>query len=517
MLSGESKSMRYVMGIDVGTNATKGVLVDEKCQIIQICETLHDMENPATNVFEMDAEKIWWGDVCKISKQLLEKSGISAEQVKALGISALGCDCVPVDQNGNALCKAILYGIDSRNHEEISWLNEYYGEEAVNVFGHEICSSDIAPKILWIKNHLPEVYEKTYKFLTASSFLTGKLSGRYCIDRYLAEDFLPLYNLEKNCVNEEGCKLFCRPDQMAELMSATEVAGVITEKAAIETGLMSGTKVLTGTGDSGAEAISTGVFQPGDLMVQLGSTCYLVYLADRLIQDTRVWPGAFIIPDIYSVCAGTNTAGTLTKWFCQQLYFDKEQEEKEGGTVAYQAMAESIREIADGSDGLMFLPYLAGERTPINDPFASGLMIGLKVSHTRAHMYKAALEGIAYTIDQHIEILEENNLPVQKIMAVGGGTKNQEWLQIIANVTGKPIHTSKISIGASYGDALMASLQAGFFNSWKEIEGVIQPEYTFMPDEKANTYYEKHKDIFKELYELNKESMHKLRRMENGK
>lgn len=148
---------------------------------------------------------------------------------------------------------------------------------------------------------------------------------------------------------------------------------------------------------------------------------------------------------------------------------------------------------------------------------ASGLMIGLKVSHTRAHIYKAALEGIAYTIEQHIEILEENNLPVQKIMAVGGGTKNQEWLQIIANVTGKPIHTSKISIGASYGDALMASLQAGFFNSWKEIEGVIQPEYTFMPDEKANTYYEKHKDIFKELYELNKESMHKLRRMENGK
>lgn len=252
-------------------------------------------------------------------------------------------------------------------------------------------------------------------------------------------------------------------------------------------------------------------------MVQLGSTCYLVYLADRLIQDTRVWPGTFIIPDIYSVCAGTNTAGTLTKWFRQQLYFDKEQEEKEGGTVAYQAMEESIREIADGSDGLMFLPYLAGERTPINDPFASGLMIGLKVSHTRAHIYKAALEGIAYTIEQHIEILEENNLPVQKIMAVGGGTKNQEWLQIIANVTGKPIHTSKISIGASYGDALMASLQAGFFNSWKEIEGVIQPEYTFMPDEKANTYYEKHKDIFKELYELNKESMHKLRRMENGK
>lgn len=505
--------MRYVMGIDVGTNATKGVLVDEKCQIVQMCETFHDMENPAPNVFEMDAEKIWWGDICKVSKQLLEKSKIPADQVKALGVSALGCDCVPVDREGNALCKAILYGIDCRNHEEIKWLNKYYGKEAEKLFGHEICSSDIAPKILWIKNHLPDIYKETYKFLTASSFLTAKLTGRYCIDRYLAEDFLPLYDLEKNCISEAGCSLFCRPDQMAELLPATEVAGTVTEKAAKESGLAVGTKVLTGTGDSGTEAISTGVFQPGDLMVQLGSTCYFVYLTDHLIEDTRVWPGTFIIPDTYSVCAGTNTAGTLTKWFRQQFYFDKEQEEDRGGIPAFQAMTESIKEIPAGSNGLIFLPYLAGERTPINDPFASGLMIGLQLSHTRADMYKAALEGIAYTIDQHLQILEENNLPIRKIMAVGGGTKNEEWLQIIADVTGKPIHTANVSIGASFGDALMASLQAGFFESWEELEKVIRPERTFKPGKKDMEYYRKHKEIFKRLYEQNKETMHELKKL----
>ena len=500
----------YVMGIDVGTNETKGVLVDEGCQIITYTAVPHGMDNPAPNVFEQDAEEIWWKDVCRVSRMLLEQSGVEAESVKALGISALGCDCVPVDEKGNALCKAILYGIDCRSHEEIAWLNEYYGEDAAKVFGHAICSSDIAPKILWIKNHLPEVYAKTSKFLTASSFLTAKLTGRYCIDKYLAEDFLPLYDLENNCVNEEGCRLFCRPDQMAEILAATDVAGEITKEASELTGLAVGTKVLTGTGDSGAEAVSTGVFQPGDMMVQLGSTCYFVCLTDKLIQDDRVWSGTFIIPDTYSVCAGTNTAGTLTRWFKEKLYFDKEENEKQGGAPAFQVMAESIRQIPTGSDGLMMLPYFAGERTPLNDPFATGLLIGLDLSHTREHMYKAALEGIAYSIDQHVQLMEDNGIPVKKIMAVGGGTKNEPWLQIIADVVGKPVYTSEVTIGAAYGDALMASLKAGFYESWEELSRVIRPAKTYVPDQEAAAYYQDHKELFAKLYETNKSAMHVL-------
>ena len=503
-------SQYYVMGIDVGTNETKGVLVDESCRITAQAAVPHGMDHPAPHVFEQDAEEIWWKDVCRVSRMLLSQSGVAPAQIRALGISALGCDCVPVDEQGNALCKAILYGIDCRSHEEIAWLHEYYGKDAEKVFGHPICSSDIAPKILWIKNHLPEIYKKTAKFLTASSFLTAKLTGRYCIDRYLAEDFRPLYDLEHNCISEEGCRLFCRPDQMAELLSATDVAGGITKGAAELTGLAAGTMVLTGTGDSGAEAVSTGVFRPGDMMVQLGSTCYFVCLADRLIRDTRVWPGTFIIPDTYSVCAGTNTAGTLTKWFKEKIYFDKEAEEAKSGIPAFQAMAESIRRIPAGSDGLMMLPYPAGERTPLNDPFATGLLIGLGLSHTREHMYRAALEGIAYSIAQHVQIMEENGLLVNKIMAVGGGTKNDVWLQIIADVVGKPIHTAEVTIGAAYGDALMASLQAGFYKDWDALSRVIQPKETYIPEPQASAYYQAHKELFAQLYENNQSIMHIL-------
>lgn len=512
----ETPMSRYVMGIDVGTNETKGVLVDETGRLVADFAVPHSMENPSPQVFEQDAEEVWWKDVCCISRRLLEKSKIAPEMVKALGVSALGCDCVPVDKHGNALCKAILYGIDSRACQEMAWLNEYYGENAGNVFGHPICSSDVAPKILWIKNHLPEVYEQTYKFLTASSFLTAKLTGRYCIDRYLAEDFLPLYDLENNRPDEEGCRLFCRPEQMAEILAATDIAGEITESASKLTGLLVGTKVLTGTGDSGAEAVSTGVFRPGDMMVQLGSTCYFVCLSDRLIQDNRVWPGTFIIPGTYAVCAGTNTAGTLTKWFRDCFYIDKVEEEQQGKIPAYQAMAEGIGDIPAGSGGLMMLPYFAGERTPLNDPFARGLCIGLNLGHRREHLYKAALEGIAYSIDQHVRIMEENGVEVKKIMAVGGGTKNGTWLQIIADVLGKPVSTSRITLGAAYGDALMASLAAGFYQDWNQLAQVTEPDCVYYPEPAAAAYYDRHKELFAKLYEANQPFMHTLSRESEG-
>ena len=187
--------MRYFMGIDVGTNETKAVLINEKCEIVAFASRGHGLLNPQPGFFEHDAEKTWWGDFCHLSRQLLAESGVDAKDVGCVGLSALGCDCVPVDAEGTALCNAILYGVDSRSHKEIAWLYEYYGkEEAERLYGHELCSSDIAPKILWVKNNLPEVYEKTAKFLTGSSYLCAKLTGKFTIDRDLAEDFAPLYN-----------------------------------------------------------------------------------------------------------------------------------------------------------------------------------------------------------------------------------------------------------------------------------------------------------------------------------
>lgn len=499
---------RYFLGIDVGTNESKAALIDEGCNIVAFASESHNMMNPQPGWFEHDAEEDWWGSFCRLTKKVLAESKVQPKDVGCVGLSALGCDCVPVDENCNALCNAILYGVDCRSHKEIAWLTEYYGGDTEKLFGHPICSSDISPKILWLKNNRPEVYEKTAKFLTGSSYLCAKLTGKYTIDKYLAEDFMPLYDLSDNSIDEEHCGLFCRPDQLAEVRYATDIAGGVTARAAAQTGLAEGTPVLVGTGDSGAEAVSTGVFQPGDIMVQLGSSCYFVYLTDHLVQENRLWPGTFIIPDVFSICAGTNTAGTLTRWLRDQIYPDLLEAETAGGENAYAAMAQVAADVPAGSDGLICLPYFAGERTPLNDPFAKGVYFGLNLKHTRAHLYRAALEGIGYSIAQHFDILKENGLPVKKIMAVGGGTKNDAWLQITADILGLPVCTAKITFGAAFGDAIMAALGGGAYSSWAELEKVIEPARIIQPNMEAHKVYQARKPLFRALYENTAQLMH---------
>lgn len=223
----------YFMGIDIGSSETKGILMDESWKPIHTCTAQHVMENPAPHYFEHDAEGVWWHDFCAVSQALLAETGISPAEIAGVGASVLGCDCLPVDEHCRPLRKAILYGIDARCQGEIEWLTEHFGEDGViERFGHPVCSDDVAAKILWVKNHEPEVYAKTYKFLTGSSYITAKLTGNYVIDQFLAKAaFRPLYR-EDGSINEAECGLFCRPDQLCEPRVVTDLAGHVTAEAA---------------------------------------------------------------------------------------------------------------------------------------------------------------------------------------------------------------------------------------------------------------------------------------------
>lgn len=504
---------KYFMGIDIGTNESKGVLIDEQCRIITKAVTSHGVENPKPNYYEHDAEKIWWGDFCKISKMLIAQSGVAPEKIVSVGASALSADVVPVDENCVPLRKAILYGIDARAGKEIEQITQYYGVERMKeIFGdRELCSSDCMPKILWIKNNEPEIYEKTYKFLTASSYLTAKLTDQYVIDRYLAvSSFAPCYRADLSIDVPLTVELYCRADQLARGCETSEVVGTVTETASKETGLAEGTLVVTGTDDSGAEAISTGVLQPGDLMIQLGSTCYIMYCSDKMVYDERIWSEDFLIPGTYCQDGGTNTAGALTKWLRDNIFVDYSAAQEAGGENAFAQMAALADQVPAGSDGIVVLPYFAGERTPINDPYARGIYFGLLQSHTREHLYRAALEGVAYAIAQHIEILEEHNLQIKNFMCVGGGAQNHQWLQIIADVTGHTVKTAEITIGSSYGDAMIAAIGAGHFSGYAELARYIKSGLVFQPDEKNHEIYKKYLSIYERLYHATRSLMHEV-------
>jgi len=502
----------YFMGIDIGTTESKGVLIDENCKLVQVEVTTHDIENPKPNYFEHDAEAVWWGDFCKLSKALLENSGIPNSTVKGVGVSALSADVVPVDENCTPLRKAILYGIDARATAEMDYLTEYYGEERVKeLVGHPLCSSDCMPKILWLKNNEPDIHENAYKFLTASSYLTAKLTGEYVIDRYLAvSSFGPGYNTDLSINQELTEELYCRADQLAGGRETTDIVGTVTARAAAQTGLLEGTPVVTGTDDSGAEAISTGVLEPGDLMVQLGSTCYIIYCADKLITDDRIWSEDFLIPGTYCMDGGTNAAGALTKWIRDTMFTDLKEAELNGGENAYAAMAKLAKNIPVGSDGIITLPYFSGERTPINDSRARGTFFGLLLHHTRDHMYRSVLEGVGYSIAQHVDIFEENGFEIKNFMCVGGGAKNEEWLQIIADITGHTVKTSAVAIGASYGDAMIAAIGAGHISGYAALADYIKPGLVVKPNMENHILYQPFKQCYNHLYRQTRDIMHTL-------
>ena len=502
---------QYFLGIDIGTFESKGVLADDQGQIVKFKSTRHGMDNPRPNYYEHDAEAVWWHDFCLLSNELIAEAGIKNTEIAAVAASTLGTDCLPVDENIRPLRKAILYGIDARSVDEIDYLTSYYGEEKVKeLFGRPICSGDVCAKILWIRRNEPEVYAKTYKFLTGSSYITAKLTGNFVVDRFLGiASFRPLYR-EDGSIREDMCEPFCRPDQLAEGRMVTDIAGYVTPKAAAETGLAEGTPVTIGTGDSSAEAISTGVLEAGDMMVQFGSSVFIYCCTDHLVVDDRVRGNNFLIPGTFSVAAGTNNCGTITTWFRDRLYPEAVVLEQAGGANAFETMMEGIDRIEPGCDGLVTLPYFAGERTPINDPDAKGVVFGLKLSHTREHIYRSALEGVGFSVAQHIDILKENNIELKRIMAVGGGTKNRLWMQMVCDICGEPLHMAKITIGASYGDALMAGIGAGLYSGFSDLKRVIKPDVSLYPNAEAHEKYKKYRGIYDDLYLATRSLMHRL-------
>lgn len=508
---------RYFMGIDIGTFESRGMLLDETFHVVADDSVPHSMMNPKPGWFEHDAEKDWWGDFCKISRELISKSEIRPKQIACVGASTLGTDCLPVDENCKPLRPAILYGIDARASEEIEWLTAYYGEEkAHQLFGHPICTGDTATKILWIKRHEPEVYEKTAKFLTGSSYITAKLTGRYLIDQFLAKgSFRPLYHADGS-VNENEVGVYCRPDQVAEAVYSTEIAGKVTAAAAEETGLAEGTPVIAGTGDSTSESISVGLVEPETVFFQFGSSMFFYYLTDHFMGDYQSADGngfikggkVFTVPGTFCLGDGTNAAGTLTRWVRDVFYRKELAEEKNGGENAYAVMAKEAGEVKAGSDGLVMLPYIYGERSPIQDPLAQGILFGLKGSHGRKEINRAALEAVGYSVYQHLLLFSEMGVPPKTIITAGGGTRNRTWMHIICDMAGMPVRIPETYQCSSFGDAMMAAIGAGALKNFHDLREALPEGRVLQPDAENHKYYQEHYKIYKQLYLKNKDLMH---------
>jgi len=361
-----------------------------------------------------------------------------------------------------------------------------------------------------LKKHEPEIYARAHKFVTSTTFLVARLTGRYVIDPITASFCSPPYDFHTNQWHPDFCAGIVEPERLPEIAWASEIAGTVTAAAARETGLAAGTPVVVGSTDAAAEALSVGVTSPGQMMLMYGSTVFMIEVVAQPTIDERLWAAPYLFPGTFQLAAGMATSGALTRWFRDKLAPDLVAGEEMGGANAYSALTQAATAIPAGSEGLIVLPYFSGERTPINDPQARGLFFGLTLAHTRAHLFRAVLEGIGYGIQQHFQVMEEIGAAPREVVAVGGGTKSAPWLQVVSDISGRPQKVPSITIGASYGDAFLAGLGVGLIDSYQVINDWLKDVHTIQPNIENTIRYAPYMQLYLELYRRNKDLMHQL-------
>ena len=493
-----------LLGIDIGTYSSKGVLVTPDGQILKTHVVPHTVDIPRPGHVEHDADAVWWNDFVEITRHLLDGRPYTGSDVAALAVSAIGPCLLPLDENGRPLRPGILYGVDTRAQAEIEELEARYGAE--RIFAHSLMgltSQAVGPKILWVQRHEPEVWARTRTLTTASSYVVYRLTGRHVMDHHTASHYMPLYDPKTHGWNDAFVRDFGVAGMLPDLGWSDELAGTVSEEAARLTGLRAGTPVAVGAVDALSEAISVGVLNPGDLMIMYGSTTFFILVQSSPTPDPRVWTVAGAFEGQHNLAAGMATTGSLTRWFRDQLARDLPEE------AAYDTLFAEADNVPPGSEGLLVLPYFSGERTPINDPNARGVIAGLTLAHERRHLYRAVLEGVGYGIRHNLETFRSLGAEIKRVVAVGGGTKSPTWVQIVSDIADISQELPRITIGASYGDAFLAGLVSGTVER-ASLERWLGPSRTVRPSAENRATYDHLYALYLDLYEKTAAIVHQL-------
>lgn len=487
------------MGIDMGTGSTKGLVTDPEGNVVARATREHRMSLPRAGWAEMDAERNWWGDVVAVCRELVAQVG--AERIAGLTVSGLGpCLCL-CDDNLRPLRPAILYGIDMRASEEICELTERYGEDRLLArCGKLLSSQAVGPKLLWARRHEPEVYASARRWYSSQSYVVARLTGEYVLDHVTASQCDPLYDLPARAWDKDRAQEVAPGLELPRLAPSGEVVGTVTASAAAKTGLAEGTRVCAGTVDAWAEAFSAGARQPGDLALTYGSTLFLVRSLAALSVHPGLWATAGVEAGSTTLAAGMATSGSLTRWVRELT-----------GGASFETLVREAGATPPGADGLLVLPYFAGERSPVFDHRARGVVAGLTLRHGRGHLFRAVYEGISFGLRQILEAMAKSAGSPSRIIAVGGGTQSALWTQIVSDVTHHDQLMPAQTIGASYGSALLAAIGTGLTpadTDWSAIATVVTP------DGSHAALYDELYGVYNELYPATREHVHRLAQMQ---
>lgn len=474
----ERAARRAVIGIDIGTSSSKGLLVDLQGRVMRSCALEHSVDRPGPGLVEMDAT-IWWDELVRICRDLLSEC---PAEIVAVGVSGMGPCVLLTDGGDRPLRPAILYGVDSRAGRQIERLEDRFGaQEILRRCGSALSSQAAGAKVAWVADEEPELFARARRLYMPSSWLVHGLTGAYVLDQHSASQCTPLYDTVAQDWYQPWAEEIAPGLELPPLRWPGEAAGTVTPEAAAATGLPAGVPVITGTIDAWSEAISVGAQGVGDLMLMYGTTMFLVHTVPELLTSPSLWGTVGVIPGTRNLAAGMATSGAITGWL-RDLF----------GSPDYDELLELAAASGAGANGLVMLPYFAGERTPIMDPQARGVVAGLTISHTRGDIYRAALEATGFGVRHNIEAIESAGGDITRVVAVGGGTRGSLWTQVVSDITGCRQEIREQSVGASYGGALLAAQLVGeaSIDTWNPVQDVVvpRPEVTAQYDEIYRLY-----------------------------
>lgn len=476
--------MGLFFGVDIGTSSSKGVLVDADGVVLRSAAREHDVSRPHPGHAEMDG-RLWWDEFVSLASELT--AGVT---VTAVGVSGMGPCVLLTDAGGTPLRPAILYGVDTRATAQIEALtNRLGGADAIRSrCGSALSTQAVGPKLAWLAEHEPALFAAARRLFMPASWLAYRLTGSYVLDFHSASQCTPLFDTHALDWYRPWSDDLAPGLELPPLAWPGDVAGTTTHPLA---GIPAGTPVITGTIDAWAEAVSVGAQNPGDLMLMYGTTMFLIATTDRPVGSPSMWGTVGAFPGTRNLAGGMATSGAVTAWLRSLT------------AAGYPELLAEAAASGPGARGLLMLPYLAGERTPLMDPDARGVIAGLTLEHTRGDLYRAALEATALGVRHNVDALREAGAGIRRVVAVGGGTRGGLWTRIVSEVTGLAQVVPRVTIGAAYGAAFLAAQPA-------DIAGWNPAAATVEPDPSTRDGYDELYALYRDLYPATRAIAHTL-------